>query len=132
MVMGHPPELFPQSSLYASMYGGQGSGSQVARNLERTVPLLPQSAFHSPLHDLKAHSASTGLSMDWLARAGLLYHRTPGESRPPLTRVTRRCSVRVEEGSGEDGVGMAIARQRTGVLLMSLLSDKRRREACLS
>lgn len=75
MVMGHQPELFSSapSSLYPAMYGSGGQNSRP------NMHLLPHSAFHSPLHDMKAHSASSGLSMDWLARAGLLYHRTAGE-----------------------------------------------------
>lgn len=77
MVMGHQSEIFSSapSPLYAAMYGSAGQRSN--------MQLLQHSAFHSPLHDLKAHSASSGLSMDWLARAGLLYHRTPGELIQP-------------------------------------------------
>ncbi|RWS31251.1 muscle segmentation homeobox-like protein [Leptotrombidium deliense] len=75
--------LFPQTvashPLYAAMYGGMHSsngpaiGSAVSAGSSGS--LMHGSAFHSPLHELKSHPG--GLSMDWLARAGLLYHRTP-------------------------------------------------------
>lgn len=71
------------SSLYAAMYGSHGSMSPSCRS---NIPLLPHSAFHSPLHDFKGHLPSAGLSMDWLARAGLLYHRSPGMCSPDLQR----------------------------------------------
>lgn len=77
MSIGQQSDMFNAgtSSLYAAMYGSHGS---MGPNCRSNMPLLPHSAFHSPLHDLKGHMPSPGLSMDWLARAGLLYHRSPG------------------------------------------------------
>ena len=67
-------------SLYAAMYGSSGLGGHVPPTTmsPSNIPLMHGSAFHSPLHDLKGHPPG-GLSMDWLARAGLLYHRSAGK-----------------------------------------------------
>lgn len=73
--------------LYAAMYGGMHHGNPNGLNQSQGgvpaggshMPLIHGSAFHSPLHDVKGHHGSGSLSMDWLARAGLLYHRTPGK-----------------------------------------------------
>lgn len=78
--------LFPSAvathSLYAAMYGGGGHlhGPHPSAGVSpSSMSLIHGSAFHSPLHDMKGHHGSGSLSMDWLARAGLLYHRSPGK-----------------------------------------------------
>jgi hypothetical protein len=73
---GHP--------LYAAMYN-QTHGSHAMVNgpngSSAGIPLIHSSAFHSPFHDMKGHTGSGGgLPIDWLARAGLLYHRSSGKS----------------------------------------------------
>lgn len=80
MSIGQQPDMFPAgtSSLYAAMYASHGH--HASQSCRSNMSLLPHSAFHSPLQDLKSHMPSPSLSMDWLARAGLLYHRTTGES----------------------------------------------------
>ena len=70
--------------LYAAMYS-QTHGPHNMTNGPNCpphgIPMIHSSAFHSPFHDLKGHSASSapGLPIDWLTRAGLLYHRTSGK-----------------------------------------------------
>lgn len=83
---GHPTFPLPMATssgmfspashpLYAAMYGSLPPTTNSNGG--------PSSAFHSPLGDFKSHAAAaaatSGLSMDWLARAGLLYHRTGGK-----------------------------------------------------
>lgn len=55
------------------------------------------SAFHPPLQDMKSHVASGNLSMDWLARAGLLFHRTSGKNStnvsPQMIKKFEVCNV---------------------------------------
>ena len=68
--------------LYAAMYTqthGQHNGPNGPTS---GLPMIHSSAFHSPFHDIKGHSGSSGpaLPIDWLARAGLLYHRSSGKS----------------------------------------------------
>lgn len=67
----------PNASIHSGATGPGGPGGPLT--------LLPHaSAFHPPLADLKnqaaAAAAASTLSMDWFARAGLLYHRTPGKN----------------------------------------------------
>lgn len=81
-----PMSLFPPSvtnhPLYASLYGSlQNSNSSSSIGLSHQNPnlsLIHGSAFHSPLHEIKAHHSSAVLPLDWLTRAGLLYHRNAG------------------------------------------------------
>ena len=76
------------------MYGPNASihtGATGPTGAPAGLTLLPHaSAFHPPLADLKnqaaAAAAASTLSMDWFARAGLLYHRTPGK------REKKKCS----------------------------------------
>ncbi len=69
--------------LYAAMYGGSHGTHSVPNGPNgpsTSIPLIHGSAFHSPFHDIKGHGGSAGgLSIDWLARAGLLYHRSSGK-----------------------------------------------------
>lgn len=85
---GNPQHLFQSAiaghPLYAAMYGSASALSAghphgLPPNSSGSVPMMHGSAFHSPLHDLKGHPVTGGLSMDWLARAGLLYHRSSGK-----------------------------------------------------
>jgi len=77
--------LFSSSSasthpLYAAMYGGSHGQHNIPNGPTSGIPLIHGSAFHSPFHDIKGHGGSAGgLSIDWLARAGLLYHRSSGK-----------------------------------------------------
>ncbi|XP_054162270.1 motor neuron and pancreas homeobox 1-like [Oppia nitens] len=80
--------------LYAAMYN-QSHGPHVIGNgpngPSSAIPLLHNSAFHSPFHDIKGHTGSGGgLSIDWLARAGLLYHRSSGQAQAAVIGKTRR------------------------------------------
>lgn len=76
--------LFPSASahpLYAAMYGAShphGLQNASGGNPGNSLPLIHGSAFHSPFHDMKGHP-SGALPIDWLARAGLLYHRSSGK-----------------------------------------------------
>lgn len=70
--------------LYAAMYSQSHGPHNMANGPNGAppgIPLMHSSAFHSPFHDLKSHNAGSapGLPIDWLTRAGLLYHRTSGE-----------------------------------------------------
>ncbi|RWS11725.1 motor neuron and pancreas homeobox protein 1-like protein [Dinothrombium tinctorium] len=96
----NPVPIFAQSvashPLYAAMYGGMHAsngptaiGASVGAATAGSN-LMHGSAFHSPLHDIKSHPVSGGLSMDWLARAGLLYHRSPGQTQGAVIGKTRR------------------------------------------
>lgn len=72
------PHFFPPpSSLYAAMYSGHHpvhSQSMVSSS----GSLMHSSAFHPPIQDIKNPPSTPHLSMDWLTRAGLLFHRTSG------------------------------------------------------
>lgn len=73
----------PNHPLYAAMYGvshGPHGISNGSAGPPSNIPLIHGSAFHSPFHDMKNHSGSSGLPIDWLARAGLLYHRSSGKN----------------------------------------------------
>lgn len=57
------------------------------------------SAFHSPLQDMKGRGSSAHMSMDWLTRAGLLFHRTSGKNLeiPSICYwFNRNCDVRAK------------------------------------
>lgn len=76
-----PAHFFPPSSLYAAMYSGHHHHPVHSQSVvSSSGSLMHGSAFHPPLQDMKSHAASGNLSMDWLARAGLLFHRTSGKN----------------------------------------------------
>jgi hypothetical protein len=67
------------ASLYESLQNSNGSSSIGLIHQNQSLSLIHGSAFHSPLHDIKAHHSSPALPLEWLTRAGLLYHRNTGE-----------------------------------------------------
>ena len=78
---GNPSAHPLYAAMYAQTHGPHNMGNG-PNGPSSGIPLIHSSAFHSPFHDIKGHSGNSGpaLPIDWLARAGLLYHRSSGES----------------------------------------------------